>query len=291
MGTEGTTVLGYPMFQKKSLIEQLRQDFWQFCNQTSLHGWQHLINHENMILKLFWLVSILVTISLSIICILTNTNEYLNAKTVPITVSTTKSLEDVTFPSVTICNLNQVEASFLKRMDLDNNEENLKIIDLEFMTGRHDPLTPDQNSQLAIIKDKMTKVYNWSNNTPFLDIAAQDCDSMLLMVQYRKEKAKLMYKSYISRNDMGACCAVYPYLDFESGLKHQNYSGNDFLQIPNGKAKNTVRNGLWLWLDVEKYEYIDHRYGTTGFLAVVVNNHDKPLVTQDGILLTPGGLK
>ena len=54
----------------------------EFCNSTSLHGYSHVSNFENIVLKLFWIFVILTMIGLGCFFVATNTNEYFKARLV-----------------------------------------------------------------------------------------------------------------------------------------------------------------------------------------------------------------
>jgi hypothetical protein len=82
--------------------------FKTFCEETSLHGWSYLNNKMNKIWKIIWILFIFLIIGTSIYVIEINIKSYLQARTVTTIDSTIASLKDVSFPSVYICNINQV---------------------------------------------------------------------------------------------------------------------------------------------------------------------------------------
>merc|ERR1719278_1527181 len=99
----------------------LRQ-FWYFCNDTSLHGWSY-IPRFSLAGSLGWLHRILrFLLVLSSVCfawynVWNLFKEYYFEQTPVITTSTTTgSLNEVYFPSVTVCNLNQIRMSQAYRM-------------------------------------------------------------------------------------------------------------------------------------------------------------------------------
>jgi hypothetical protein len=84
------------------------KSFSKFCNETSLHGWAYLNYNMNKIWKITWILFIFLIIGTSVLVIEMNIRNYLQATTVTTIDSTIASLKDVTFPSVYICNINQV---------------------------------------------------------------------------------------------------------------------------------------------------------------------------------------
>jgi hypothetical protein len=84
------------------------KNFENFCEETSLHGWSYLNNKMNKFWKMIWMLFIFLIIGTSIYVIEMNIKSYLQATTVTTIDSTIASLKDVTFPSIYICNINQV---------------------------------------------------------------------------------------------------------------------------------------------------------------------------------------
>ena len=56
--------------------------FKEFCNSTSLHGYSHVSNFENIVLKLFWIFVIFTMIGLGCYFVATNTSDYFRARLV-----------------------------------------------------------------------------------------------------------------------------------------------------------------------------------------------------------------
>jgi hypothetical protein len=84
------------------------KEFSKFCEETSLHGWSYLNHKMTKIWKIIWMFFILLIIGTSTYVIEINIKSYLEATTVTTIDSTIASLKDVSFPSVYICNINQV---------------------------------------------------------------------------------------------------------------------------------------------------------------------------------------
>jgi hypothetical protein len=96
-----------PEIQVKALPSDMQQ-FLKFCDETSLHGWSYLNHKMNKVWKIIWILFIFLIIGTSIYVIEINIKSYLQARTVTTIDSTIASLNDVSFPSVYICNINQV---------------------------------------------------------------------------------------------------------------------------------------------------------------------------------------
>ncbi len=116
--------------------------FRQFCSKTTLHGWAYLSEYPlNSWQGVFWIAVIIPIYVVAGIFVVTYTKEYVDAGIQ--TSSGTKvkkystifvyflssilsmlqasSLGKVYFPSMTVCNINQVEQSFLETLNVAIN--------------------------------------------------------------------------------------------------------------------------------------------------------------------------
>ena len=76
-----------------------------------------------MIRKGLWFATTFAMSALALFFTYRNIDEYLNSDVVTLLNTTTASLSDIYFPTVTICNVNQVSQSFLSSVDLDIAED------------------------------------------------------------------------------------------------------------------------------------------------------------------------
>ena len=93
-----------------------------------------------------------------------------------------------------------------------------------------------------------------------ISVSSPNCSQMLMRVRW---KSSLNSKSFSNKwgsfpTDKGACCGIFPQLDFEnsrlSNKSNLEYSGEYFHSIPKG-SRNGIKNGLEVLLDVESYDY------------------------------------
>ena len=89
--------------------------------------------------------------------------------------------QEVVFPSMTICNLNQVEASFLKENDAYGNMTKMNVLLNEFIKGRKGNLSKHDETYLNQMKDKLLMNLGWS----FLDQSRQICRNLFMRVSFR----------------------------------------------------------------------------------------------------------
>ena len=84
----------------------------QYCQQTSLHGWNYIANDKKE-WKIVWGLIVLASIAMASTFIYTATEDFLNSTVVTTIQSTTVPLSEVYFPAVTVCNINQVSTVML----------------------------------------------------------------------------------------------------------------------------------------------------------------------------------
>ena len=86
-----------------------RNQLKEFCEETTLNGWYYLAKKGvGKIGRGYWVLVVLFSLCLSGNFIYSATNEYLDASVIITVDSVTASLDKVIFPSLVICNQNQV---------------------------------------------------------------------------------------------------------------------------------------------------------------------------------------
>ena len=103
---------------------------WEsYCDDTSLHGYQYVgrycndyyevlvicrIPQNNSFLihrkerRWFWVPAVLISIAAGVFFLVINLIDYMNSTTVTNIQSSTSSLNNIYYPSVTVCNTNQI---------------------------------------------------------------------------------------------------------------------------------------------------------------------------------------
>ena len=89
---------------KSSIIQN---HFQRFCQQTSLHGYQYLLQH-GIVSTLLWSFIILCSTVTAIFLFVMNLSAYLNSRPMTTINDTTAPLHNLFFPGVHLCNINQV---------------------------------------------------------------------------------------------------------------------------------------------------------------------------------------
>ncbi len=82
--------------------------FKQFCSQTTLHGWQYLVNPRlPTFRRVLWTVTIFSSLVVAMYFIQWFVHGFMDDKVSTTIATTTAPLAEVHFPAVTICNNNQ----------------------------------------------------------------------------------------------------------------------------------------------------------------------------------------
>ena len=81
---------------------------------------------------------------------------------------------------MTICNLNQVEASFLKEHEADGNRNKKNLLFNEFIKGRQGNLSKEDEIYINETKEKLSMDLGWT----FLGQSRQLCQNLFIRVSF-----------------------------------------------------------------------------------------------------------
>ena len=109
-----------------------------------------------------------------------NLYQYLDSNTITSLNNSRASINDITFPSLTLCNVNQVTASFLWKLDIQAEDDQKKKLlfetFLDGIPGNKEPHDHDENNTtLNELYKKMEEKFGWAKEKPFYKIASQNC--------------------------------------------------------------------------------------------------------------------
>ena len=243
--------------------------------------------------KGLWVLVVLTVVAASVAFMVMNIQEFIKATTVTSINSTTASLKDIMFPGAIVCNVNQVSASFLANLGV-KQDKTAKLLFDQFITGPKNmnaTMTPQEQARLNELMVKLKTEYGWNDTVKFQVLASQNCSDMLILTEWMSQPPYKFYDAYQTATDYGACCLITPFLDFvynkTKDKPPSTYSGMDYHHIPKG-ARNGIKNGLELMLDVESYDYAYFPRGAKGFRVVLADSRDKAVINQDGFYVASG---
>ena len=114
----------------------------------------------------------------SIIVSIDNLYQYLDSSTITSLNNSRASINDITFPSLTLCNVNQVTALFLWKLDIQaEDDQKKKLLFENFLDGvpKVKEVDDESNKTLNELYKKMEEKFGWSKEKPFFKIASQNC--------------------------------------------------------------------------------------------------------------------
>ena len=115
----------------------------------------------------------------SIIFSIDNLYQYLDSSTITSLNNSRASINDITFPSLTLCNVNQVTASFLWKLDIQAEDDQKKKLlfetFLDGVPGNKEAHDDENNATLNELYKTMEEKLGWSKEQPFYKIASQNC--------------------------------------------------------------------------------------------------------------------
>ena len=109
------------------------------------------------------------------------------------------SFQEVVWPTITVCNLNQIEASFLKDLGVYGNVELTNVLKNEFVLGRQGKLSPEHENLVNQIKDLV------GPNLTFSNWSRQKCKDLFINVSFRGKYLtwRELPKDWKKEKDMG----------------------------------------------------------------------------------------
>ena len=191
------------------------------------------------------------------------------------------------FPSVTICNLNKIEESFLRNINVSvtENLNEAKVFVHEYIDGYSGNRSEDHAKAVAEFE-----TFHLLKGS-FLQQSSQSCQNLFMSFHYQgKSYTWQDNKNYTDQNlmyptDFGLCCVFVPHLFFEP-LPTQNYK--ELLFGLEAMAKNGAKNGLNIVLNAEEFNYAGLFSNSEGFKIALHNHLDKPIIQFSSDLLHPG---
>ena len=134
----------------------MKKTFGSFCRRTSLHGWQFLGCSNRKALnktwqKIYWFFAVIVSLIFGVSYMMFHIQEYRNSMPMTILDNVTIPLSDVYFPSIAVCNINQVRQSYFEELGVDLRKEFVNQIYRKYIEGKS---LNDTNDMKSISEDE-----------------------------------------------------------------------------------------------------------------------------------------
>ena len=129
------------------------EHFSSFCEDTTLHGWQYVDKQTfTKLQKIFWGVILFLSGVGATLFLYDNIVIFKNATVVTTIDTMTAPLNEVFFPSITVCNLNQARMSFFEEIGVYGNDNLITQILSEYLGA------DNANSGVEIPRDIIKKL-------------------------------------------------------------------------------------------------------------------------------------
>ncbi|XP_067635805.1 pickpocket protein 28 [Eurosta solidaginis] len=274
----------------------IKKSIKYYLQNTTLHGLKYIAEDKiTLSERILFGLSFIGVVLLSAYFI---SNVYVKWSASPIIITTSAKqtlANEVPFPAITICNLNQAMKS--KVGDIDHNY-NLNRSLLISLCGQNAP-------NVSYYRN------TWSNFKTILKAVAQPCDEMLLYCSFGAEieNCSAIFNSVLT--DDGLCCTfnaldpIYLQRNYSDEDQIAPKSGSHFVPIrwtPEGGYNQKLpekyfprvsggtgsRLGLTVVLNSSSEEYYCTKSKSIGFKILVHNPAELPRVSNYGFLVTAG---
>ena len=263
-----------------------------FMNLTSLDGWQYLnISKQSRWKRIYWTICILVSIICAILVLVQTITELINENVITFQDPKEHSLEEIYFPGLTICNVNQVRRSYFEELGIYGNETAINHIHSYYM-GDHvsmDQANKNATREILIGLDEGSK-----ENGDLKRNAHQNCKHMFISDRWMGEKQYTNRHGVSYETDWGVCCIYHPKLNKQTLVLQDNekiINGDDWKNWKENISKVVMagrKKGYELILDVEGFDYSGADVSYEGFQLVVGSFHEQAIVNQRAVQIAPG---
>ncbi|CAH1108555.1 unnamed protein product [Psylliodes chrysocephalus] len=282
----------------KSVRGKLLEELEHYCDKTTLHGLRY-VGDTSLTLceRVFWLIAFSVAIGFAAYYI-TNIYDKWNSSPVIISFSPFDAqLQDIPFPAVTICNMNQAKKTEVIKIKADGNPRDLKLLD-------------DICNSNETINSTDSTGYNWTNLRNFLIRVGNSCSDMLKQCKWSSNGRSCDDLFNNDLTDEGLCCSfnrLPPKYIFRNPSEvslqlNQTYSeyiydwtpetgfpeGYNDTYIPKRPLGAGAHLGLSIVLDAQVDEYYCSSTSSIGFKIIIGNPIETPKMADYGTLLSPG---
>ena len=187
--------------------------------------------------------------------------------------------------------MNQVEASFLKDLNVYGNIKRRTILINEFIKGRKGNLSKADEVFVNEIKENLYIDKGWT----FLDWSKQSCRNLFISISFRGMKLtwnqlppEETFGPYMDPTDFGSCCFLVPHLHLRPYSEIENMTDYEMLHDLKADTLNGETNGLDVVIDAEQFNYAYHQSNAAGFKISLHHHLDLPMTQFSSQLIFTG---
>lgn len=253
--------------------------------------------------SVFWSIIVFASVVSGGFFLHDNTSEFLKS-TVQTTLDSMVPLSQVLFPSVVVCNINQIRKSLFNELGFYENETLVRIMYEDFIKGTKDN-SDNSTYQGSDFEDdehhatKRKEFYqvlrnyllnkNISVSKSIIWLSHQSCDDMFI---YSKWNSSTTYEHGQNKRDFGTdygiCCWYTPQLNFSAIPYGEDTDWNYWFGTVTKGAKTGKDNGFSVLFDIESFDYGYYDEGSEGLKVAIVHHLDMPIMRQRAFHIAPG---
>ena len=197
-------------------MQTLKDHFCVFCSRTTLHGWQFLGHHFINLSApcIYWTAIVLLSSVTGLYGLYYTIDSYFEATPITSLENVTIPLSEIYFPSIVVCNINQVRQSYFAELGITDNEEFIDQIYNTFIDGILENQSSYNNTpEEQIILQNLTKKFKPNESSTLSWDMSQKCEDMLLGAQWKGSKWHESNLEWGMETDFGMCCYYTPQLN------------------------------------------------------------------------------
>ncbi|XP_058816379.1 sodium channel protein Nach-like [Topomyia yanbarensis] len=260
-----------------SLLLWFKAQLRQLCEQTALHGYNHIVRPEYTVLeRSLWIFAVSSAFITAVVLLWISWTWDAETPTVTVIESTNYAIWKVYFPAVTICNLNKISAAgALRKAESMARPDNMSAVELAGMFR----LLLHVNGLAEANRSEYNKLQNilWLNNlevTQLMGEFAQPCSNMLDRCMWKGTQWRCENLFQPINSTEGLCCS-FNYYGIRNSV-YRRHSTGSILGEPRRVAASGYYTGLSVLLNPEVEDYHTTDIATTGFKVIIHHSYNYP---------------
>ena len=283
------TVMNIKTETEKERINNL--SFIGYCTETSLHGWKY-ISKSNNYERFCWFSCLLCAVTTAFILVYRAIEDFSSQSVTTNMDSLSTKFDDIYFPAITVCNMNNLKKSVLMKHGIDHDRKLMNMFDKYTNIGMEVEFTPLEKVKYNNYSEKIFKSSLKTKLT-------HKCHNMFLGYSWKNREKDHSTMHYVQTTDESLCCQIFPGIlpqendgNFDpSNISFWFNSDNPWQQLFDGYKTGIKpgKQGVKVLIDTETFEYFSsHSGGAEGVLVLIQHYRDVPLMRRESFIVSPG---
>ncbi|XP_059352662.1 pickpocket protein 28-like [Daphnia carinata] len=262
-----------------------------FMHATSMHGLKYAAEKEaSWIERFLWIALFLACFCTAVFFIMRMWSKWVSSPVIISVESTDFPNSQINFPTVSICNVNQVSNAIVlslisSKFYRDANMSRANVLDL--LGGLMRGGVPDSGEDYLTQLEDSIHIGNLTsaNLTFFMRNVAQPCSQMLLYCEWQSKSVNCSEIFQLVPSNQGFCCV------YNLQTVHLNRKRNRAVPVGQQPVKaygEGVQMGLTVLLDAQIDDYALTSSFFHGFKVLIHHPEDQPDPSTKGFAVSPG---